>query len=424
MNVTDLGATELARRISRRELGAVDVTKAFLQQIETGDSKLHAWAWVDADFALRQAAACDKASAAGPARGLPVGVKDVFDTADLPTQYGSPIYAGHRPRWDAASVASARAAGAVLLGKTVTTEFATMSPGATVNPHNPAHTPGGSSSGSAAAVAARMVPFAYATQTVGSTIRPAAYCGIVGYKPSFGTIARAGLKLTSESLDTVGTLARTVSDAALLACVSAARQELLESKPVGKPKLRLCRSPNWKAMAPEAARAFEATAARLSAAGAQVVERELPKEFDALDEHRGRILAYEIARCMAHEVAHHYDALSAILRSVIDTGRAMPYADYERAMQYAEACRRSFAREMEGFDAIVTPSATGEAPRGLESTGDTSMNRLWTVLHGPCVTVPAGVGPSGLPLGIQFVGRSGSDAQILSVAQWAEGVLA
>ena len=418
MNIADLEAVELARLISRRELGAVEVTKAFLAKIEAGDAKLRAWVAVDPELALRQAAACR----AGPAHGVPVGVKDVFDTSDLPTQYGSPIYAGHRPRWDAAAVACARAAGAVVLGKTVTTEFATMFPGPTVNPHNPAHTPGGSSSGSAAAVAARMVPFAYATQTVGSTIRPAAYCGVVGYKPSFGTIARAGLKLTSESLDTVGTLARTVADAALLAAASAARPDLLEPKPVDKPKLRLCRSPNWKAMKPEAARAFEAAAARLAAAGAQVVERELPKEFDALDEHRHRILCYEIARCMAHEVAHHYDALSAILRSVIDVGRAMPYADYERAMQYAEACRRSFASEMEGFDAIVTPSATGEAPRGLESTGDTSMNRLWTVLYGPCVTLPAGLGPSGLPLGIQFVGRSGADSRILGVARWAEAL--
>jgi amidase len=350
-------------------------------------------------------------------------VKDVFDTADFPTQYGSPIYAGHRPRWDAAAVASARAAGAVVLGKTVTTEFATMFPGPTVNPHHAAHTPGGSSSGSAAAVAAGMVPFAYATQTVGSTIRPAAYCGVVGYKPSFGTIARAGLKLTSESLDTVGTIARTVADAALLASASAARPGLLEGKPADRPKLRLCRSPNWKAMTPDAARAFGATAARLAAAGARIEERELPKEFDALDEHRHRILCWEIARCMAHEVAHHYDALSAILRSVIDAGRAMPYADYERALLHAEACRRSFAAEMEGFDAIVTPSATGEAPRGLDSTGDTSMNRLWTVLHGPCVTVPAGAGPSGLPLGVQFVGRGGTDSHVLGVARWAEGAL-
>jgi len=410
MTVVDLNATELARLLSRRELSAVDLAKALLSRIEALDSKLHAWIAVDADFALRQAAARDAAGPAGPVHGIPVGVKDVFDTAELATQYGSPIYAGHRPRWDAACVASARAAGAVILGKTVTTEFATMFPGPTVNPHNAAHTPGGSSSGSAAAVAARMVPFAYATQTVGSTIRPAASCG-------------AGLKLTSESLDTVGTIARTVADAALLASASAALPGLLELKPIDRPKLRLCRSPNWKAMRPEAARAFEATVARLAAAGAQVVERELPKEFDQLDEHRGRILAYEIARCMAHEVAHHYDALSAILRSVIDAGRAMPYADYERAMQYAEACRRSFAKEVEGFDAIVTPSATGEAPRGLDSTGDTSMNRLWTVLYGPCVTVPAGVGPSGLPLGIQFVSRSGLDTRILSVAQWAEGLV-
>src|SRR5919109_1438782 len=223
------------------------------------NDEIHAWAALDPEFARRQARALDAGPVRGPLHGMPVGVKDIFDTADLPTEYGSSIYKGHRPAWDAACIAAARAAGAVILGKTVTTEFATMVPARTVHPRDPRRTPGGSSSGSAAAVAAGMVRFAYGTQTVGSTIRPAAYCGVVGYKPSFGMLSRSGMKMGAESLDTVGIIARSVENAALLAAGSGMRPDLAKVEPLRNPRLGVCRSPNWHHMSREGAEHFEAT---------------------------------------------------------------------------------------------------------------------------------------------------------------------
>ena len=423
MKINELSASELARRLARKELTALQVVDAFLSEIEARDAGLHAWAAVDRDFARSQARACDAGAVRGPLHGLPIGVKDILDTAELPSEYGTPIYAGHRPAWDAACVASARAAGAVVLGKTVTTEFATMKPAATVNPHDPRRTPGGSSSGSAAAVAAHMVPFAYGTQTVGSIIRPAAYCGVVGYKPSFGTLSRGGMKMASESLDTVGVIAGTVEDAALLVSASGIRPDLRQVAIVEKPKLGLCRSPNWSCMTKEGAQAFDAAVQRLAKAGAVIVERELPQEFNELDAIRARILVYEIARSMAHEVARHRERISAPLLGFIDTGAAMPYGDYAKALDHAEACRRRLADHVRDLDALVTPSATGEAPMGLDSTGETAMNRLWTLLYGPCVTVPAGRGAAGMPVGVQFYGLPGADSRTLAVAKWAERAL-
>ncbi len=399
-------------------MNASETVEAALAAIEARDGTLHAWKAVDAEFARRQARALDAGPPRGPLHGIPVGVKDIFDTADLPTEYGSPIYEGHRPAADAACVAAAHAAGAVILGKTVTTEFATMVPAATVHPRTPTHTPGGSSSGSAAAVAAGMVRFAYGTQTVGSIIRPAAYCGVVGYKPSYGMLSRSGMKMGAETLDTAGVIARTVEDAALLAGASAMRGDLMERHPLDNPRLGVCRSPNWHHMSSEGAAAFESTARRLVGKGAHLVDIELA--FDELDAAASTILVYEMARGLAHEVAHHRARISPMLLERIDSGATMPYKKYLQAMQYASNCRRKLVDQAGDVDAILTPSATGEAPLGLASTGNTAMNRLWTLLHGPCVTVPAGDGPGGLPLGVQLVGIPGSDARTLAVARWAE----
>jgi len=401
--------------------GALEMVEDCLARI--GGDPIHAWAALDPEYARRQARALDAGPARGPLHGIPVGVKDIFDTADLPTAYGSPIYAGHRPAWDAACVAAARAAGAIVLGKTVTTEFATMVPARTVHPRNAKHTPGGSSSGSAAAVAAGMVRFAYGTQTVGSTIRPAAYCGVVGYKPSFGMISRSGMKMGAESLDTVGIIARSVADAALLGSASAMRPDLAKLELLGNPKLGVCRSPNWGHMSREGADAFEAAVRRLGQAGAKIVDAELPASFGWLDAAAQRILVYEMARGLAHEIAHHRARVSPMLLERVDAGEAMPYPEYAKAIAYAADSRRQLADHLRDVDAIVTPSATGEAPLGLESTGNTAMSRLWTLLYGPCVTVPAGEGPAGMPLGIQLVGLPGADARTLAVAAWAEQVL-
>jgi Asp-tRNA(Asn)/Glu-tRNA(Gln) amidotransferase A subunit family amidase len=374
--------------------------EAALATVEASEARLHAWAALDPEAARRQARALDAGPMRGPLHGIPIGVKDIFDTADFPTGYGSPIYQGHRPKADAACIAAARAAGAVILGKTVTTEFATMVPARTVHPRDPRRTPGGSSSGSAAAVAAGMVCMAYGTQTVGSIIRPAAYCGVVGYKPSYGTLSRSGMKMGAESLDTAGVLARNVADAALLAGGSCFRKDLIDVPSLEKPRLALCRSPNWHHMSSEGADAFTRHAEKLAAKGARIVELELP--FGELDAAAATILVYEMARGLAWEVANHRAQVSPMLLERVDEGA------------------EDLAREA---DAIVTPSATGEAPLGLGSTGNTAMNRLWTLLHGPCITVPAGDGPAGMPLGIQLVGLSGEDARTLAVAAWVERAL-
>jgi len=429
MKPHELGARELARRLAARELSALEVVEDCLAHIAARDGELHAWQAVDPEFARRQARALDAGPVRGMLHGVPVGVKDIFDTADLPTEYGSPIYAGHRPAWDAACVAAARAAGAVILGKTVTTEFATMVPARTVHPRNPRHTPGGSSSGSAAAVAARMVPLAYGTQTVGSIIRPAAYCGVVGYKPSFGYLSRSGMKMGAESLDTPGVIARSVEDAGLLVAASAMRPELAHVTVLEKPRLGVCCSPNWPQMTRAGAAAFERAVQTLEERGAQIVDAELPESFRELDAAAARILNYEMARGLAHEAAHHRDRIAAILLERIDIGARINYRDYALSVQYAADCRRKLAEAAGDVDAILTPSATGEAPLGLDSTGDTAMNRLWTLLHGPCVTVPTGDGPGGMPLGVQLVGvPSGmhadrADAHLLAVARWAEKAL-
>jgi Asp-tRNA(Asn)/Glu-tRNA(Gln) amidotransferase A subunit family amidase len=401
---------------------ALETVEAALAAIEARDAELHAWKTVDPEFARRQARALDAEPKRGPLHGIPLGVKDIFDTADLPTEYGSPIYRGHRPAADAACVAAARAAGAVILGKTVTTEFATMVPAATVHPRNAKHTPGGSSSGSAAAVAAGMVRFAFGTQTVGSIIRPAAYCGVVGYKPSYGMLSRSGMKMGAETLDTAGVIARTVEDAALLAAGSAMRTDLLQLSFIENPRLGVCRSPNWHHMSPEGAAAFDRSARRLVSKGAHLVDVELA--FDELDAAASTILVYEMARGLAYEFANHRSRISPILVERVDAGATMPFAQYAKALAYAAECRGPMRDQADHVDAILTPSATGEAPLGLGSTGNTAMNRLWTLLHGPCVTVPAGDGPGGLPLGVQLVGIPGSDARTLAVARWVEHAIA
>jgi Asp-tRNA(Asn)/Glu-tRNA(Gln) amidotransferase A subunit family amidase len=289
-----------------------------------------------------------------------------------------------------------------------------------LHPRDPRRTPGGSSSGSAAAVAAGMVPLAYGTQTVGSTIRPAAYCGVVGFKPSYGMLSRSGMKMGAESLDTVGLIARSADDAALFAAACAMRPELAHVTMIEKPRLGVCLSANWSHMSREGAQHFERVVDRLEKAGARMVDAELPESFDKLDATAARILTYEMARGLAHEMAHHRDRVHPMLRARIEDRAAMQTNEYARALEYAAECRRRLADHARELDAIVTPSATGEAPLGLESTGDTAMNRLWTLLHGPCITVPAGEGPAGMPLGVQLVRAWGGDAHLLAVALWVE----
>lgn len=402
-------------------LSPAALMEACLGRIAERDPAVRAFAWIEPARALAAAA---KADADAPLGGLPIGVKDVIDTADYPTSYGSPIWAGFRPRGDAACVAWAKAAGAVVAGKTVTTEFAVRAPGPTRNPANLAHTPGGSSSGSAAAVADGMVPLAFGTQTAGSIIRPAAYCGIVGYKPTYGTISRIGMKIMADSLDTMGVMARTVDDCALFAAALTGRDMGDPAKATGSaPRVGMCRSPSWRVAAPETAALMERAAAALAKAGAAVAERELPGGFAALETAHPAIMNIESARALGWELTTHRALVSGLLRERLEPALAEPPEALDRALATARACIDGFGAAMEGLDVLVTPSAPGEAPQGLEWTGDPAFNYIWTTLRVPCVTVPAGTGPNGLPLGIQVVGRVGDDRAVLAWAAWVQNAL-
>jgi Asp-tRNA(Asn)/Glu-tRNA(Gln) amidotransferase A subunit family amidase len=425
MNPNQLGAAEAARLIAARKLTSESLVASCLERIKARDAEVKAWTCCDPEFALRQARALDRAARPlGPLHGVPIGFKDVLDTVDLPTEYGSPIYRGFRPRWDAACVALARAAGAVLLGKCATTEFANNHPAPTRNPHNLAHTPGGSSSGSAAAVADCMVPAAFGTQTGGSTIRPAAYCGIVGYKPTFSLINRAGLKFVAESLDTIGLYGRNVEDVALLAhAVSGLESPSFAEPPPAAPRIGLQRTPRWDQADAAAQSALESAARALAKAGAQVRDLDLPADFNELYEEHTAIMGFEEAQAFAYEYSRHAPLLSDTLRGRIEEGKRTSRADYESAMRHARACRDRVDRTFAEIDFALTLSAPGEAPRGLTSTGSSLFNRTWTLLGVPCINVPYGTGPNRLPLGVQLIGAAGSDATILRWAHWAYGAL-
>jgi amidase len=410
-------ATEAVSRIATGELSAEGYLRACLDRISEREPVIRAFAAIDPDAALRTARALDTGPRRGPLHGIPFAVKDVVDTAGLPTEMGSPIWRGYRPRADAASVALARAAGGVMLGKTVTAELAYVAPGPTTNPHAPAHTPGGSSSGSAAAVAAGMVPLALGTQTGASVLRPASFCGVVGLKPSYGVIPRAGMKLMADSLDTIGLVARTVEDVALfLAVLTADASEPLPE--VAAPRIGLCRTHLWDLAEPVAREAVEDAARRLEAVGATLRDVALPSDFAGLTEARVTINDHEIARALADEWEHHRDGLSERLATTVVKGRAMSRAAYAAAQEDAAAARARFPEAMQGCDALLVFGAAGEAPEGLALTGDSRFQGLWTLLHGPAIGLPTHRGPRGLPLGIQLVAPRHRDRHLLAVARW------
>jgi len=416
-----LSVRDAAREIAAGRLSAEAFATACLDRIAAREPIVGAWHYLDRDAALAAARARDAEAPRGPLHGIPIAVKDLIDTADMPTGYGSPIYEGHRPAADAACVALARAAGAVVLGKTVTTEFACFTAGKTANPHNPAHTPGGSSSGSAAAVADGMVPLAFGSQTAGSTIRPAAYCGCVGYKPSFGMVPRAGVKALADSLDTIGIMARTVGDIMLFHAAIMAIPYVAPAMPETAPRLGLCRGPHWEEAEPEGRAALDSAAERLAGAGAVVRETRLPPECAAGDKHQQVLGSFEGLRNHMPELYRHEALLSARLRDEkIARGRQLTLAAFRAACRGAEAARAAAQQWVSEFDAILTLPAPGQAPRGLADTGSAVFNALWTQLYMPCLTLPAGRSPDGLPLGVQLVARRHADERLLQVALWVE----
>jgi amidase len=418
-DLMDLSLRELARRLARRDVAVEAAVRASIARIEEREPAVRAWQYFDRELALAQARRLDHEGPIGPLYGLPVGVKDLMDSADMPTTYGSPIYAGHWPRFDAACVAASRAAGAVIMGKTVTTEFATFQPGPTRNPRagSAERSPGGSSSGSAAAVGAGMVRAAFGTQTAGSIVRPAAFCGVVGYKPTHGTLPLAGIKMLSPSLDTVGVLARTVDDAAYLVG-ALARIPLRPGEQAAAPRLRIgiCQTPHWDRAGADARRAMADAAGLLERAGALLVDLALPATCDGLADAQIRIMGYEGAAAFAPESADAADGFSPAFAAFLGAGRQIDGSAYADAQALAAAGRNAVAGVFERVDILLAPSAEGEAPAGLASTGDPIFNRMWSLLGNPCVHVPIGRGASGMPVGVTLVGPRWADAATLAAA--------
>ena len=431
-----LDAVTLRDRLAAGALTALDVTEAYLAQIAEREPEIHAFAWHDPDHARAQARALDarrqRGLATGALHGLPVGVKDIIDTAGIPTENGSPLDAGRKPLRDAFVTERLRAAGAVIIGKTVTTELAFMDPAATRNPHDPAHTPGGSSSGSAAAVAAAMAPLAIGTQTGGSVIRPASFCGVVGFKPSFGAIPRRGILAQSPSLDTVGVFARTTADAALLAEVLygfdaadpatalAPHPQLLATArqdPPVKPVFAMLQPPGWDDASPD----MQAGLAELAEAlGEQAFPLTLPPLFDTIRDTHRRIQMAELARCYYTYARDGGDRLGPQLRAAIDTGNGILARDYLAALDMPKVLDAALSEIFDRCDAILCPAAPGAAPEGLGSTGNPVFNSLWTLAGTPAITLPLLTLPNGLPMGVQVVGARGNDARLMRTARWLE----
>jgi amidase len=414
-----LSASDAAAGIREGKFTSEALVRSCLERIDARESQVKAWVHLDRDFALAQARDCDRSTNRGPLRGVPFAAKDIMDTADLPTEYGSPIYKGNRPAADAACVALSRAAGGVLLGKTVTTEFASRSPlGNTTNPYNPAHTPGGSSSGSAAAVADFMVPLAFGTQTVGSVIRPASFCGCIGYKPSFGEVSTQGVKQNTASFDTVGLFARAVDDLALLrAALTGFAAKPLAAVPLNRLKIGFCRTLLWDRAEAYTKTFLEQAASALAKAGAKVADFTLGKPFEQFEVMGRRINDYEFSRGLTWERHQRWNLLSEFQRDKLAGWLNISYEQYREAEAALERCRQDLAGAMQDIDLLLTPSALGEAPAGLGSTGDTSFNILSTWTYTPCVTLPVFSGPTGLPVGIQLIGQRNQDHRLLEAAQ-------
>ena len=420
----NLSAAAAARAIRDGQLTSEALTRACLERIAARDPVVKAWSYLDPAMALRQARELDKRPAMGPLHGVPIGIKDMIDTRDMPTQHNSPIYTGHRPGQDAACVETLRAAGAVILGKTDTTEFAAAGrPAATRNPHDPTRTAGGSSSGSAAAVADHQVPLALGTQTGGSTMRPASFCGTPALKPSWGAISREGLKLYSLTLDTLGIYGRDVADLDLVCDVFDLHDDA-PPRPVAASGIRVavCRSPDWASAGAGLAEALDTATGRLRAAGVTVTTLELPERFAALGEMQRVIMHAEGRAAFLNLARAHGHQLHDDFHSRVENRDRITRAQLLAAYDHAAACRPEFDALAGSFDAVLTPSAPAEAPIG-RAPGNAVFNRMWTLLHVPCVNLPCADGPAGMPIGVTLTGPRYTDRQLLRVAASLQPIL-
>jgi len=435
----ELSAIKAARQIREGKLSSVDLTKSCLTRIEETDEQIKAWAFIDKDYALAQAEEMDQIRKSGrpigALHGVPIGLKDIIDTSSLPTERGSPIFAGRQPEADAAIVGRLKEAGAVILGKTVTTELAFAHAGATRNPHNLEHSPGGSSSGSAAAVAALQVPLAIGTQTNGSVIRPASYCGTYGLKPTRGMISRQGLLQTSKSLDQVGTFGRSLEDVALIADVISGydpadalsyarpRPNMLEgarAEPPVEPDLVWFELPFADLLNPDASQGLEEV---LSALEGRVERLPSPPAFAGLIAVQHTIHEYEICQHLGEDFDQHWDQVSSTLQPIIERGRTISAQQYGDALGMMASACEFFETFYNDYDAIIAPSAPGEAPKFGGGTGDPIFSTIWTLAGLPCLTLPLLVGENELPVGVQLIGAAEEDDRLLRTACWLVGHL-
>lgn len=410
-----LSASEITQKIAAGDLTCEAVTAACLERIKDREPEVDAWIYLDKGKALADARAIDAGPSQGMIHGVPVGVKDIIDTKDMPTGHGTIIHTQNHPSYDAPCVAQCRAEGGLMLGKTVTSEFAHLTPGKTKNPHNPAHSPAGSSSGSGAAVADFMVPVAFGTQTGGSIVRPAAFNGCIGYKPSYGDYNPLGVHDNSRSVDTLGMLTRTMEDQVLMrAAVMGLPYRPLKTIPVSDLKIGLCRTPHWE-QADEPTRAYvEGAAVWLSEAGADVSDFDLPDGFDGLEEAFDVVSAFEFSRALAYEWHNHRDKLSDRVKTErLEFGWSLSYAAYRAGLAALQDYRNRFHASLAGYDLLITPSANGEAPADLKTIGQAHFNRVWTALYSPGLSLPLFTGPLGLPIGLQVIGHLGDDERFL-----------
>jgi len=434
MTLFELSATEAISKIRNGEITSEELVRACLNRIEEVDNDIHAWTHLNPDYALEQARELDVrrqgGDPVGPLHGIPIGIKDICDTSTLPTENGTVLDSGRQPNEDCRVVSLLREAGAVVMGKTVTTELAAYGPGKTRNPHNPEHTPGGSSSGSAAAVAAHMVPLAIGTQTNGSVIRPASYCGVVGFKPTHGLIPRTGVLVQSAPLDTVGTFARSIEDIALITEILVAYDpgdkhtrprahppliETAKQEPPLTPVLAFCRTAFWDQAENEMQEAFSELVEIL---GDDCHEVSLTEPLEHTIEMHGNIMCADLAKNLAGYYERGKDKMTDTLCKMIEFGKNVSAVDYNKAVEGRDFLNSSLNSVFDHYDVIITPAATGEAPLGIDSTGNPVFNTLATYCGTPSITLPLMEGPKGLPLGIQVIGPRYDDARLLRTANW------
>jgi Asp-tRNA(Asn)/Glu-tRNA(Gln) amidotransferase A subunit family amidase len=416
---SSLGVRGIVAEIEAGRLTASAVAESYLEAIAGREGEVHAFAFLDPALVTAQARRLDRAGRrrALPLRGVPFAVKDIIKTRDQPTECNSPIYRGYRPKADADCVAAVREAGALIIGKTVTTEFAGRHPGPTRNPRNLARTPGGSSSGSAAAVAAGFAPLAFGTQTGGSVIRPASYCGIVGYKSTLGGLSVGGIKPLALGFDALGVMAATPDDILVAHAVLAGVDDR-SPKPSRKPRFGLVKTPAWQLADAASRNAVSRTAARLRALGASVEAVKLPADFDDIIAVQETVSTHIIADSYRWEWEHHRDKLSSSFRQTIEMGLAWPHETLASAWATAHTCLDLMNAILARYDALLTPAALGEAGIGIAETGSAACNAMWSLLGPPAVTLPLARGPAGMPIGVQLVAARRDDRRLLGLADW------